>query len=80
MPSDPFTSSTARESADSLEKTSVAMPPDSNRAVALTCVGTVTSNSSPALGPLAMVRVAREITPVALTEAIGPNVCTSAVR
>ena len=54
--------------------------PDSNWAIALTWLGTVTANSSPAFGPDPITRGLPAFEPIAATEAIGPKVWTSAVR
>ena len=60
-------------------KTHCAVWPLSNSYSALTCVGTVTVNSSPARGPEPMMRVSRAFETAALTLATGPNSCTSVV-
>src|SRR5439155_27257984 len=54
--------------------------PPSNWANALTCVGTSTLNSSPALGPEPMTRTCLALEPTAATRRTEPNVCTNAVR
>ena len=57
----------------------VAFCPDSKRSRAATWVGTVTSKTSPALGPEPMVRCSRALEPTALTEVTGPRASTRVV-
>ena len=76
----PLSSSSVRGRAESKEKMLCADCPDSNWAIALTWLGTITSNSSPALGPDPITLRSLALDPSAATAATGPNVWISAVR
>ncbi|MNR48321.1 hypothetical protein D3C85_1675470 [compost metagenome] len=65
---------------DSKEKTLWEDWPPSNCAIAETWVGTSTANSSPALGPEPMMRVALAEEPTAATLRTEPKVWIRAVR
>ena len=92
-PSKPFGSGTAsvasepvistnppRDSGESKLKMLCDDCPDSNFAIALTCVGTVTSKSVPASGPDPIVRFSLDFEPIPATAATGPKSWTSVVR
>ncbi len=69
-----------RGNGESKEKMLLPEAPPANCVNALTWVGTVTSNTSPAFGPDPMVRCARDVPATAATCVMGPNACTSVVR
>jgi hypothetical protein len=69
----PLISSSIRGSAESKEKMACADWPDSNWTSALTWLGTMTSNSSPAFGPEPITRRSRAFEPRAATEETEPK-------
>ena len=80
VPSVPVISTTpVLASGESKLKTLWLMPPSTYLAMALTWVGTSTSNTVPARSPPWMVRVARLVEPTAATVSTEPKTCTSAV-
>ena len=66
--------------AESKLNVACATAPSRNLYSAVTYDGTVTSNDSPARGPLPITRVGPAEEPSAATRAIGPNTWVSAVR
>ena len=69
-----------RVSGESKLNVVLAIAPRSKSKIAATYVGTLTSNTSPARSPCAMVRVGAADAPRAATLVIEPNSWTNAVR
>ncbi len=76
----PMTSKAIRRCGESKLMRLCDTAPLANCAMALTCVGTLTGNSFPARGPVAIVRVLCPMEPTAATWENEPNRWTSVVR